>query len=229
MTSLRGDGSEQLVVQVPVGGDRRSPVRPRHAGRVGEASACLLDDRLDRRKIPDLDPDRVDGGVDRALCDQHVRPEVAVAARVPRVPSQRRDRLLERERQHSVLDLPHRGDADTVVVHPGTATALGVPAAVKGGRRDDAEAELAVLLERDQRRPDRDPARVVPCAVDRIDDPPAAAAAEGAELLAEQAVIRALDREPLPDHRLDRPVGLGHRGQVGLRLDLEVAGAETAE
>ena len=49
------------------------------------------------------------------------------------------------------------------------------------------------------------------------------------ELLAEHAVVRALDREPLADRRLDRPVGLCHRRQVGLRLDEQVARAEAAE
>ena len=39
------------------------------------------------------------------------------------------------------------------------------------------------------------------------------------ELLAEHAVVGPLDREPLADRGLDRPVGLGHRRQVGLRLD----------
>ena len=49
------------------------------------------------------------------------------------------------------------------------------------------------------------------------------------ELLAEHAVVRALDREPLADRLLDRAVGLGHGGQVGLRLDVQVARAEAAE
>ena len=96
-----------------------------------EAPACLLDDRLDRRQVPDLDADGVDSAVDRTFGDEHVRPEVAVAAGVPRVARERRDRLLEREREHRVLDLPDRGDADAVVVDPGAAAALGVPAPVR--------------------------------------------------------------------------------------------------
>ncbi len=39
------------------------------------------------------------------------------------------------------------------------------------GRRGDADVDPAVELEPEQREPDGDPARVVPRAVDRVDDP----------------------------------------------------------
>ena len=176
-----------------------------------------------------FDPHGVHGAVDRAFCDQHVGPEVAVAPRVPGVPRERRDRLLEREREHGILDLAYCRDADAIVVDPGPSSPLGVPAAMERRRRDDTEQDLPVLLQRDQGRPHRDPPRVVARAVDRVDDPASAAACRGAELLPEQPVVGTLFREPLSDRRLDGTVGLGHGRQVGLRLDVQIPGAEAPE
>ena len=96
-------------------------------------------------------------------------------------------------------------------------------------RRDDAEHDVPVLLERDQRRPHGNPARVVPRPVDRVDDPPAPSRAGRALLLAEDRVAAALGAEHRPQLVLDLAVGLRHRRQVGLRLDDEVTGAEARE
>ena len=88
--------------------------------------------------------------------------------------------------------------------------------------------QLAVELERDQRRPHRDAAGVALGAVDGIDDPatPAAVAARSPNSSPRIASSGRSRREPLPDHHLDRPVGLGHRREVGLGLDDQVAGPE---
>ncbi len=212
-----------------VRGDRRSAVGSRDAVAIAESAACLLDDRLNGGEVPELDPDRVDGAVDGSLGHEHVGPEVTVPPCVPRRGGERRNRLFDREREHGVLDVPHCRDVDAIAVRPGAAAALGMPAAVECGSRDDTQAQLTVLLEGDQGRPDGDAARVVAGAVDRVDDPAAPAPAGDPELLAEHAVARALGRESLADRRLDRSVGLRDRGQVGLRLDVQVARAKTAE
>ena len=70
------------------------------------------------------------------------------------------------------------------------AAAHGPPAPAERGGRDDADA----VGEGDQRRPDRDPARVVPGPVDRVEDPAA----------------RVVDR-PLPRRARARP---GARGRA---------------
>ena len=86
----------------------------------------------------------------------------------------------------------------------------------------------AVLLERDQRRPERDPAHVVPGAVDRVEDP-ARPVARRAVLLADHPVPGPLVLDPLSQRALDGAVGLGDRRQVGLRLDAEVRAPEPSE
>ncbi len=61
-------------------------------------------------------------------------------------------------------------------------------------------------------------------AVDRVDVPAGRGVAGlGSVLLADEAVIRICGEDPLPDHPLDRGVGLGDEGPVGLRRDVEVA------
>src|SRR5262249_57471944 len=86
---------------------------------------------------------------------------------------------------------------------------------------DDADGDLALLLERDQGRPDRDVAHEVLRAVDRIDDPARRGVARAAELLAEEAVLGKCSAEDLDDRSLGLAVGLGHRRSVGLEDDLE--------
>ncbi len=96
------------------------------------------------------------------------------------------------------------------------------------GRRDDAAHEMALALERDQRRPDRDPAQEVPRAVDRVDDP-ADVASVVALLLAEHAFTRPVARDAIAQHALGRAVGVGDRREVGLRLDVQVARAKARQ
>ena len=93
----------------------------------------------------------------------------------------------------------------------------------------EVEHDAAVLLERDQGRPDGNAARVVPRPVDRVDDPPSPARAGRALLLAEDRVAAALGAEHRPQLVLDLAVGLRHRRQVGLGLDDEVTGPEARE
>ncbi len=128
-----------------------------------------------------------------------------------------------------MLDVADAGDLDRIAVDERARSSLRPPAPAERGGRDDAELDDAVNLERDQGRPDRDPARVVPGAVDRVDDPAAAGSCGDAELLAEHAVLGALAGEALAERLLDRPVGLGHRRPVRLRLDEQVARAKAAE
>ena len=225
----RRHGVEQGAVQVPVRGDRASPVHPVLAGEVGERAARLLDDHLDRCEVPDRHADGVDRPVDRPLGDQHVAPEVAVAAGMPRASDQGRERLLEREAEDGVLGPVHRGDVDTIASGVRAAAPLGPPAPVEGRRGDDAERDPSVLLERDQRRPHRDPARVVARPVDRVDDPAAPPRARRTLLLAQDRVPPPLDAQHRPHLVLDRPVGLRDRRPVGLRLDQEVTGAKAPE
>ena len=92
-----------------------------------------------------------------------------------------------------LLDGRDRGDVDPLSVRERSCSALGPPATcrARAPRRRRARRRRSIL-ERDQRRPDRDAARVVPRAVDRVDDPAPRAPARGALLLAQDRVVRPL-------------------------------------
>ena len=216
-------------MQVAVRRDRGPAVDTGVALEVGERPTGLLDDHLDGGQVPYRHADRVDRPVDRALGHEHVAPEVPVPAGVPGAPGEAGDGLLEGEAEHGVLRMPHGRDVDTVAAGVRAAAALRPPAAVERRCRDDAEDDAAVLLERDEGGPDGDPARVVPRAVDRVDDPAPPSGARRALLLAEDRIAAALLAEHRADLVLDGAVGFGHRRQVGLRLDDEVARPEAAE
>ena len=70
------------------------------------------------------------------------------------------------------------------------------------------------------------PGRVVPRAVDRVDDPHPVGVALDAALLAADRVVGEPPAELLADHRLDGEVGLGDRRGVGLPRDLGVVAEE---
>ena len=71
------------------------------------------------------------------------------------------------------------------------------------GAEHDPDAHLAVLLEREQRRPHRDAAHVVLGAVDRVDDPaPARQRPSTPELLAQDRVAGPRPAEPVADQLL---------------------------
>jgi hypothetical protein len=78
---------------------------------------------------------------------------------------------------------------DPAIVAVRALAARRPPALAQRGRRGDADNRAAVPLERDERRPDRDPADEVPRAVDRIDDP-AGVRLLAAALLAQEAFAR---------------------------------------
>ena len=177
-------------------------------------------------QVPQRDADRVDGAVSGSLRHEHVGPEVPVGPRVPGLMREARQRPLEREAEDSVLDAPDRRDVDAVAAGIGARASLGPPAPAEGRSRDEAHTELAVLLERDQRRPHGHAARVVASAVDGVDDPPASARAAGTVLLAEHRVPWPLAPQSLSDRRLHGGVRLGHGGRVGLRAHDEVARPE---
>ena len=95
-------------------------------------------------------------------------------------------------------------------------------------RGDEPDVDPAVALEREQRRPRRDAAHVVPRAVDRVDDP-ARGAAVVAELLAEHALaVRARATRSRMASSAARSASRDRR-QVGLRLDSQVERAEPRE
>jgi hypothetical protein len=102
------------------------------------------------------------------------------------------------------------------------------PAVAERGRGDHTAHEHPVALERDQARPDRDPAREVPGPVDRVEDPARGRVAclAAALLLAEHRLAGPLGGEPLAQRPLDGTIGVGHRTQVGLALDAQVGRAE---
>ncbi len=115
------------------------------------------------------------------------------------------------------------GDLQALAVEEGAGTAAG-RVEIAGDRIvDDADGDLAVLLEGDQRRPEGNVTDEVLRAVDRVDDPPSLARARAAEFLAEHPVLRERAAEDLDDHALGLAIGLGHRRVVGLDRDLEAA------
>ena len=215
---------------MPVGRDRAARVDAALAGEVREGATGLLDDQLHRGEVPVDDPDRVDGAVDCALGDQHVPPEVAVAACVPGAVGQLGQRLLEREGQHRVLDPVDRRDADLVAVDERAGAALGPPAAVQGRGATRRRAGRS-RRPRARRASPRRGSPAGSCGCRRSGrgssgGAPVPAAPSSSPRIASPGRSLAEDR---PELRLDGAIGLGHGRRVGLRLDREVARAEAAE
>jgi hypothetical protein len=117
---------------------------------------------------------------------------------------------------------------DPAVVAVRALAARRPPALAERRRGGDPDNRPAVSLERDQRRPDRDPADEVPRAVDRVDDP-ARGGLLAAALFAEEALARPTLRDRGPQRLLDRTVGVRDRRQVGLLIDAQVRGAEARQ
>jgi len=193
----------------------------------GDPPACLLDERQQRRIVPALEP-RVDGGIEGALGDERALPEVADAARVPDERLDPREVLRVGAGDRGIGQPLDARDPDPLAVPEGAFAAGRPPAAAQCRRRRDAADDPPLPLERDQGRPDRDPAGEVLRTVDRVEDP-ADRSAAAALLLAEDALAGALDCDPLSQGSLDCAVGVGYRCQVGLRLDAEVRGAEAGQ
>ena len=128
-----------------------------------------------------------------ALGDEHVGPEVAEPARAPAACARAASSASSRAEPSQSSSPEMHSWASPSVAHAGHAQRSRASAESRRRRtrrrprtahqrrrerrrRDDPEDELAVLLERDQRRPHGDPAHVVLGAVDRVDDPPPRAA-----------------------------------------------------
>ena len=98
------------------------------------------------------------------------------------------------------------------------------------GRADDADDGHAVVEQRDQRRPDGDAPDEVLGAVDRIQHPLPTLENRGAtELFAEHGVTGPMCRQEVAKQLLGGFVGIGDRGQIGFRLDVEVQCAEPVQ
>ena len=185
---------------------------------------------------------RLDGDVDRALRDEHVRPEVAERARTPHGPQQvaelqpalSADPAVEgRVRQERVRQRAHLRDLHRRRVHQGLArvrTAVGArpPATSEQRRADDADLDAVLDHEPDERRPDRHAADEVRRTVDRVDDPAARTPAGVLALLAVYGVARTAAAQQATDRLLDGGVGVGHLAEVRLVRDPQVLGAEPA-
>ena len=86
----------------------------------------------------------------------------------------------------------------------------------------DADHNLVLHHERDERRPHRHAADVVLGAVDRVDHPAPLAVPGGAQLLAGDRVAGAHPRQRAPDALLHALVGIRDRGEVGLAHHVQV-------
>ena len=238
----RADPGQHLVVQVPVGGERVAAPGPGRAVQGGEPPAGLGDDGHQRRHVVDGQL-RLGRDVDGALGHEHVGPEVAVRAGAPAVVGQPEELLIAadlapradaRVRHRRVGEGGHLGHrhalgAGQAPPGPGAGAARGPPAAVQRRRGDQAEHRLALVHQRDEGGPHRHAPDEVLGAVDRVDHPASRAVAGGVELLALDGVAGAGALELVPDELLGRPVGVGHRAEVGLGLHHQVLGAEAGD
>ena len=182
------------------------------------AAAGLLDEEPRRRRSPTAAaPGRRRASsapsATRQCCQKSPRPRIAHARADDLRPARRHlaRRPSSRRRSPRARD---RRDAARLAVAGRTAQAPSPRAAHQ--RRPSAGADTsptsttAVALEREQRAPDRDAAHVVHRPVDRVDDP-ARRAAVVAELLAVDALARALARHEGADRLLGGAVGLRDR------------------
>src|SRR6266508_198951 len=193
---------------MPVGGDHRAAVGAPNASGIREATAGLLDHDLHGGEVPDAHPE-LDRQVDRSLGHEHVLPEVADASCHPRALRQLDEPIADtlgeeapgaRVADDRILDPGDPRDVDRLAVEVGPFAAGGPPAPVQRRRGNDADDELAVALEPDQRREHGNPAHEVLGAVDGVDDPADRAASDLAALLAEHRVARG-EREVEVVHR----------------------------
>src|SRR5439155_9609124 len=123
--------------------------------------------------------------------------------------------------QRGLTQAGNRRDAHALAVEP-RAAATPRAQQVAGDRVvDDADGDLARVLEPDQRGPDGHVADEVLGAVDRVDDPASPLIAHRAELLAEEPVLGKRAAEHLADDLLGALVGLRHRRRVRLQRHVE--------
>ena len=88
-----------------------------------------------------MTPTDVDGGVERALGDEHVLPEVAEAARDASIGGERRVALVDPSANESdgVLDLRDAETLDRAAVGEGAPRRARPTSAARGRGRDDAD------------------------------------------------------------------------------------------
>ena len=211
------------------------PNGPSVPSREREPAAGLAHDHVERGHVVDLEL-RLRGDVDGTLGEQHVGPEVAVRPGAPAAPRQRQEVVEQAalvpagERgvgQRGVLEAAYVGDLapgrlEQRPAGPGAVAGRGPPATLELRGGDHAEHHLVVDDEGDERGPDRHAADEVLGAVDRVDDPASLAVPGRALLLAGDRVAGAHPRQRAPDALLDRLVGVGDRGEVGLAHHVQV-------
>ena len=230
-----------VVVQQPVGRDHVTGVDARVAAHVGASPAGLLDHHLHRGDVPHREAADLDRDVDRSVGHEHVRPEVAEAAHPPAPTRQARGTRRRVPPTRTRRPSRTRGarprcarTCDTDTASPSRrAPSPRAPDQrdPRAGRRHHPGHELAVDLERDERRPHRDAAGVALGAVDGVDDPASARARRRRRPVVPNSSPRMASSGRAsarsgPDHLLDRPVGLGDRGEVGFGLHHQVGGPE---
>ena len=223
------ESGEQLVVEEAVRGDGASAVDRGSPVEIREPPAGLLDDHLHRREIPLADAERVRQRRRRTLrrsaCTARSRRSRARATRAVRSPA----RVLDREREHGVLDPRDGRDVDRLAVRERARSALGPPAPRERRSRDDAELHHAVHLECDRASPRRG-FRASSSACRRSGRRSSAASRVPAAPCSSPRTASSgrSSREDPAQLGLDRAIGLGHGGEVGLHLDRE-AGAEVRQ
>ena len=203
---------------------------------VADPPARLGDNRLQRGDVPQVDHG-LEHDVGRTLGDEHVAPEVGEPPDVPAALDERTEpgtesRLVERTdagradvRVRQPRDLGH---ADQLPVRERPAAAPCPPPSAERGRRRDADHDLAVDLEPEQRGPRRHAAHEALRAIDGVHDPAARPHARGAELLADDRVARSVGGEAVPHRGLDRAIGFGYGRLVRLRVHVQVTSPEAA-
>ena len=212
----------------------RSPVE------AGDAAAGLLEQHEERRDVPRPCRPWSNASSPQPDGDQHVLVEVAEAAlactwRAPAPGSAR-----PKSPASSPARLPWKSCASESSRTPDTrmrrpfSNAPRPRAALQRVRSAGALTSPATispsLLEREQRGEDRDAAHEVPRAVDRIDDQARAPGAGSPPSSSPNTPSPGWRRARLLAHlELDAPIGLGHRSQVGLRVDAQVGRAEPLE
>ena len=125
---------------------------------------------------------------------------------------------------HAVRQLAPRRDAQAAVVEIGALAALGDEELVCRRVVDHAGDEVALALERDRDREDRDAVQEVGGAVERVDVPGVAlvGALDGAAFLHDEAVAGPRLRELLEQRGLGLLVGGGDEVARALDRDLQV-------
>ena len=230
-------------MQQAIGGHAASLCRPVDAVDAGEPPARLGHDDGHTCHVVEVELG-LGGDVDSAFGDEEMAPEVPVCAVAPDGIAQVVPAALMLGGHPLMVAVGQRGvgePGDLGDVEParfrgsrlhdvGTSAQSGPPAPAQRGRRHDPDDHPSLgILESHDRRPHRDPADEVLRPVDGIDDPPAAADADLLGLfLAEHPVIGEVLLDQLAHQAFDRLVGIAHRREVGLGLDLEVASVEAS-